>query len=445
VFEWFIFKVSNTQPATPTGGSWDFNTETGTPPTGWTAIPPASPTTLVWLSVAIVTSTASSTITWSVPGQVAFSGPTSPITSTGDLIVGNGVNSATRLPIGSNGYVLTSNGTTATWLASTGSGANVLGTSPTITTPTINSLSSASATALTLQSAGTTAVTIDTSQNVGIGAASPTTQLSISKGSQGNNLNVRSRAYLGGTTSSDSLVLGYSVKADTGATDQMVGTETNSGAGAPAAILMNSGVMQFHTASSVTSGSAFSSERMRIDSSGNLLVGTTSATGSSRFVVAADTTSTNVMTVSNTRSTAATDYSILFYRNGSIVGSVQTTLSATSFVTSSDYRLKEDIQPMTGALAKVAQLNPVTYKWKLDGTEAQGFIAHELQAVVPDCVTGTKDEVETYTDEDGNEQTRPKYQGIDTSFLVATLTAAIQEQQATITALTARITALENA
>ena len=120
VFEWFIFYVSSTQPATPTGGSWDFNTETGTPPTGWTTIPPASPTTLVWLSIAIVNSTASSTITWSTPGQVAYSGPTSPITSTGDLIVGNGVNSATRLPIGSNGYVLTSNGTTATWSESTG-------------------------------------------------------------------------------------------------------------------------------------------------------------------------------------------------------------------------------------------------------------------------------------------------------------------------------------
>jgi hypothetical protein len=119
IFEWFIFQVSSIQPTTPIGGSWNFGTATGTPPTGWTTIPPTSPTTLVWLSIAIVNS-ASSTITWSVPGQVAFSGPTSPITSTGDLIVGNGVNSATRLPIGSNGYVLTSNGTTAIWSASTG-------------------------------------------------------------------------------------------------------------------------------------------------------------------------------------------------------------------------------------------------------------------------------------------------------------------------------------
>ena len=114
--------------------------------------------------------------------------------------------------------------------------------------------------------------------------------------------------------------------------------------------------------------------------------------------------------------------------------------------------MKENIAPMTSALSKVALLKPVTYKWKevFGGEDGQGFIAHELQAVIPDCVTGEKDDVETYTDEDGNEQTKPKYQGIDTSFLVATLTAAIQElkaindtQASTITALTARITALE--
>ena len=174
---------------------------------------------------------------------------------------------------------------------------------------------------------------------------------------------------------------------------------------------------------------------VNIDSSGNLLVGTTSTIGSSRFVVAADTTSTNVMAVSNTRSTASTDYSILFYRNGSIVGSVQTTLSATSYVTSSDYRLKQNIAPMTGALSKVALLKPVTYKWKNTGENGQGFIAHELAEVCPDAVAGEKDAV----DADGN----PKYQGIDTSFLVATLTAAIQEQQALIIQLQADVAALK--
>jgi hypothetical protein len=100
---------------------------------------------------------------------------------------------------------------------------------------------------------------------------------------------------------------------------------------------------------------------------------------------------------------------------------------------------------MTGALAKVTALKPVTYIWKIDGSDGQGFIAHELAEVVPDCVVGEKDAVETYTDEDGNEQTRIKPQGIDTSFLVATLTAAIQELNAKVEAQAAEIAALKGA
>jgi hypothetical protein len=200
------------------------------------------------------------------------------------------------------------------------------------------------------------------------------------------------------------------------------------------------GIMFFSNRASTGAGW---SERMRITSNGDVCVGRTSSLGAVKFVVEADTTTYNPMTVSNTRSTAATDYSILFYRNGSIVGSVQTSLSATSYVTSSDYRLKENIAPMTGALAKVSALKPVTYNWKVNGSSGQGFIAHELQAVVPDCVTGEKDAVETYTDEDGNEQTRIKPQGVDTSFLVATLTAAIQELKAELDATKAEVQALK--
>jgi hypothetical protein len=135
---------------------------------------------------------------------------------------------------------------------------------------------------------------------------------------------------------------------------------------------------------------------------------------------------------------------IIFKNNaGSTVGAVNTNSSSTTYGTSSDYRLKQNIAPMTGALSKVALLKPCTYTWKADGSDGQGFIAHELAEVVPDAVTGEKDAVETYTDEDGNEQTRIKPQGIDTSFLVATLTAAIQEQQTIITDLKSRIEALE--
>lgn len=158
-------------------------------------------------------------------------------------------------------------------------------------------------------------------------------------------------------------------------------------------------------------------ERARIDSSGNFLVGTTS--GSSRFKVVADGTNVN----SEFYQPASTSYtSIIFTNPSGTAGSITTTALTTTYATASDYRLKENIAPMTGALARVAALKPVTYKWKTDGSDGEGFIAHELQAVVPECVVGGKDAV----DEEGN----PKYQGIDTSFLVATLTAAIQELKA---------------
>jgi hypothetical protein len=123
-------------------------------------------------------------------------------------------------------------------------------------------------------------------------------------------------------------------------------------------------------------------------------------------------------------------------RNSSNIGAITTTTTATAYVTSSDYRLKEDITPMTGALAKVSQLNPVTYKWKIDGSNGQGFIAHELQTFVPECVHGEKDAVDA--------DDKPIYQGVDTSFLVATLTAAIQEQQALITQLQADVAELKS-
>lgn len=117
------------------------------------------------------------------------------------------------------------------------------------------------------------------------------------------------------------------------------------------------------------------------------------------------------------------------FSSGSNIGSILSSDGSTvSYNTTSDYRLKENVQPMTGALARVQALNPVTYTWKSTGQSSQGFIAHELQAIIPEAVSGVKDDI----DDQGN----PRYQGIDTSFAVATLVAAIKE-------LTARVATLE--
>jgi hypothetical protein len=119
-----------------------------------------------------------------------------------------------------------------------------------------------------------------------------------------------------------------------------------------------------------------------------------------------------------------------FVNGNGVVGTINVNGTATVYSTSSDYRLKTNVAPMQNALDKVNSLNPVTFNWKADGSLGQGFIAHELQAVVPDCVIGEKDAA----DKDGN----PLHQSVDTSFLIATLTAAIKELSAEVNALKLR-------
>ena len=82
-FEWFIFQESATAPATPTGGSWNFATNVGTPPTGWTTAPPTNPTNTVWFSISLVNSRTTTALTWTVPAPLIKAGPTGPTGSAG--------------------------------------------------------------------------------------------------------------------------------------------------------------------------------------------------------------------------------------------------------------------------------------------------------------------------------------------------------------------------
>jgi hypothetical protein len=179
-------------------------------------------------------------------------------------------------------------------------------------------------------------------------------------------------------------------------------------------------------------------ERMRLDSSGNFIIGNTSVSsingggGGSAFWNSGTNNIRRLQIGSN--STGSSQLTSWNTPNGE-VGSITVSGVSTTYNTSSDYRLKENIVPMTGALAKVSQLKPCTYKWKWNGSDGEGFIAHELAEVCPSAVSGEKDAIETYLDEEGNEQTRIKPQGVDASFLVATLTAAIQELSAKVTDL----------
>jgi hypothetical protein len=133
--------------------------------------------------------------------------------------------------------------------------------------------------------------------------------------------------------------------------------------------------------------------------------------------------------------TNSTGAIVEFKYNASVIGSISTNGSSTSYNTSSDYRLKNSVAPMTTGLATISALKPVTYKWNVDDSDGEGFIAHELQSVIPHAVTGEKDAV----DADG----KPIHQGVDYSKIVVHLVAAIQELKADLDTAKAEIATLK--
>jgi len=282
---------------------------------------------------------------------------------------------------------------------------------------------------------------IDSSGNVGIGTSSPTLALSVGVNAGVNGIN---HIYTG-----------------TGGPLNLATWTSN----------VNTGEVRFGGVLAGYFPTFYSSntERMRISSDGRLYLNQTVGNGNTpqRMGMQYDGSVEWGLSFQNLWSGNAGSAVNFNNYSGTQVGTIQAGASSTSYVTTSDYRLKENVLPMAGALAKVSQLKPCTYTWKETGETSEGFIAHELQEVCPDAVTGKKDGTRTVKyeispaipaeiDEDGKvikeaieavmgEKEVPDYQGIDTSFLVATLTAAIQEQQAMIEELKAKVAALEAA
>ena len=234
--------------------------------------------------------------------------------------------------------------------------------------------------------------------NVGIGTVSPDVTLHISKNAIGDYLKI------GGDNvdSARGLLFTSSTTISTGDTHTINARSGN-------------GVIALATGSV---------ERMRITSGGDVLIGTqgtpngTSVYGSG-FIDSSNERS-QLRMASNT--TGGLDL-VQFYNPNGLIGRIFTNGSATSYITSSDYRLKEDLKDFAG-LDMVSKIPVYDYKWKADESRSYGVMAHELQEVLPDAVSGEKD--------------AEKMQGVDYSKIVPLLIKSIQELKAEIDILKAK-------
>jgi len=309
-------------------------------------------------------------------------------------------NATTSIPLSQLDVNFATNATIGTTSVGLGNTTTTLVGLTNVSTTVVNASNVASNTSLLLQTNGTTtAVTIDTSQNVGVGVT-PTAKLDILS------------TYSSDTASQQRF------RDNTGASLNFGGT----GGGSKFLQAQDSG------------GAATYYNILINPLGGSLLVGATTTTnintnGGFAVLPSAGQAYTSTGHVSGTGS--GSYYHACYYNNSIVGGITQVGTSGVVLTSISDYRLKDNVISMQGSLAKVLALNPVTYKWKSDNSDGEGFIAHEIQSVIPTAATGEKDAV----DSEGN----PKYQGINLSAIVPHLVKAIQELSSQVTALQAKV------
>ena len=274
-----------------------------------------------------------------------------------------------------------------------------------------------------------------TDGNVGIGTTAPLRQLHIENTSANSEI-----AFTAGTSGVSSILFG----------DGLTGSD------------VYRGYLQYNHSDEALLFGVGSAERMRLDNNENLLVGKSTSSFSADGLVLSGTGNSSFVKTSDTVifcNRLGTDGAIQkFYKAGVEVGSVVVFSGSTSYSTSSDYRMKENVVNIDDGITRVKQLTPKRFNFiATPDFTVDGFLAHEAQTVVPEAVHGTKDEVEVWADgdelpdgvsvgdnkldDDGN--TIPKMQGIDQAKLVPLLTAALQEAIAKIETLETKVAALE--
>jgi hypothetical protein len=191
--------------------------------------------------------------------------------------------------------------------------------------------------------------------------------------------------------------------------------------------------------STTADGAASPTERMRINSAGEVSIGSGGINNlrALSLVSGQISTSSGLLTCATANNNTNGRYVEFQASSGGVIGSItQSSASAVAYNTSSDYRLKENVAPINDGITRLQQLKPSRFNFIIEsGHTVDGFIAHEAQAVVPECVTGEKDA----EDDDG----KPIYQGIDQSKMVPLAVAAIQECVKRIESLEAELALLK--